>query len=166
MVRCYMAVICFYGDMMIPVRKIWLADGKELHKNHLSPLFSDSFCGYFQDFFTHVQQHIPQPLWADIAVKFCYQLNIFVKHLLNLGILHPRRSVRDAAESAQRKCQWKNVKILFAQHSVTIIWLLAQHSIKLQQGWHQWGVGGCSSPKFLLVPGRLLNVHAPSIYNP
>ena len=55
------------------------------------------------------------------TVKCCYQLNIFVKHLLNLGILHPRRSVRDTAESAQRKCQWKCLKLLFAQHSVTII---------------------------------------------
>ena len=49
------------------------------------------------------------------------QLNIFVKHLLTLGILNPRRSVRDAAESGQRKCQWKCFKILFAQHPVTII---------------------------------------------
>jgi len=47
---------------MISVRKIRSADDKELNKNHLSSLFSDSFCGYFQDFFTHVQQHIPQPL--------------------------------------------------------------------------------------------------------
>ena len=52
--------------------------------------------------------------------KFCDQLNIFVKHLLNLRILHPRRSARDAAESAQKKCQWKCFKILFAQHPVTI----------------------------------------------
>ena len=54
------------------------------------------------------------------TVKFCYQLNIFVKHLLNLGILHPRCSVRDAAESAQRKCHWKCFTILFAQYSVMI----------------------------------------------
>jgi len=62
MVRCYMALICFYGDMMISVRKIRSADDKELNKNHLSSLFSDSCCGCFQDFFTYVQQHIPQPL--------------------------------------------------------------------------------------------------------
>ena len=56
-----MAVICFYGDIIISVRKVRSADDKELNKNDLSPLFSDS-CGCFQDFFTHVQQHIPQPL--------------------------------------------------------------------------------------------------------
>ena len=38
-----MALICFYGDMMISVRKIGLADDRELNKNHLSVLFSDCY---------------------------------------------------------------------------------------------------------------------------
>ena len=70
------------------------------------------------------------------TVKLGNQLNIFVKHLLNRGIMHPRRRVRDAAESAQRKCN---------------------DNLTYRTAFHQTSsgvapVGGCSSPKFFLVP--------------
>ena len=48
--------------------------------------------------------------------KFCDQLNIFVKHLLNLRILHPRRSARDAAESAQKNVSGNVLK--YFSHSI------------------------------------------------